>query len=203
MMADREHRVVAYLTAEENRRLREWADETDKSVSHLLREAIREYLDHDRGDRVEERLDAIDETLSELTDTLDTDTAHTHKPSSGMKQGSKSVEKGREIIRRLQKNHDAVIPTADVERAIEDIAGADDRTLRKYKALFRRRGLLFEHPGESAVWTTNTDEWLEWLNKYGQLNGPGAVQDTADAYPVSTYSTADGVQIEIHEDVKQ
>lgn len=202
-VADRNNRVVTYLTDAEDRRLREWSDETDKPVSQLVREAVHEYVDHDRTARVEGRLDEIEATLSELTDTLDADTTHTHKPEMGMRQSSAATEKARKIIRRIQQNHEEVIQAADVERAIEDIAGVDDRTIRKYQRLFRRRGLLFEHPGETSVWTTDVDQWVAWLEDYGRLNGGDAVKEVTDPYPVGAYTTADGVQIELNEELKQ
>lgn len=198
-VADRDQLVKTWVTDKQKRQLREWSEETGKSQAQLVREAVHEYLDHDRVARVEGRLDDIEASMREIADTLGTDTTHTHKAGSTMNQGSKSVEKSREIIQRLQANYDGVIQAKNVERAIEDIAGADDRTLRKYKDLFRRRGLLFEHPGSSSVWTFETDEWVEWLKSYGGLNGPDAVQDVAEPYPVSTYVTESGVQIEIPE----
>lgn len=190
-----------YLTEREAAQLSRWAEEAGKSESALLREAVLEYLDRDRADRIEDKLDAVLARLPE--DGLDAraEPTHTHKPDTPMNQsGSKATEKARRIIQRLQSNHDAPVIQADaVDRAIEDIAGVDDRTIRKYKSLFRRRGLLFEHPGASAVWTFDTDQFMTWLRNYAQLNGQQAAEEVADAYPVSVYASTEGIQIELAE----
>lgn len=202
-MADRDNRVVAYLTDAEKRQLRDWADEVDKSQSHLVREAILEYLDHDRTARVEERLTAIEDHLAELTDTLDAETTHTHKADTPMQKATEATEKARTIVRRLRENHDEVISNRDVEVAIEDIAGVDDRTKRKYKRLFRRRAYLFEHPGETAVWTTDVDQWVTWVRTYAQLNGESQTSEVLEEYPVTIHATGSGIQIELGEEMKQ
>lgn len=202
-MSERSVVKKTYLTEAEASQLSEWSSETGKSESQLLREAVREYLDRDRGARVEERLNRIEDQLATLTHTLGDDDAHTHKAKTGMKTASKATERAREIVRRLQSNHDVAMKNADVERAIEDIAGADDRTIRKYKELFRKRGLLFEHPGDTGIWTLETDDWLDWLKDYAQLNGIEAAEEVANSYPVRVDATPDGYYIELAEEIEQ
>lgn len=199
-MPDRSVVKKTYLTEPEAAQLSEWSDETGKSESHLLREAVREYLDRDRGARIEDRLDRIEGKIDDLAPTLADGDAHTHKPESTMSTGSSASERARDIIRRLQSNNAEVVKDADVVRAIEDIAGIDDRTIRKYKDIFRRRGLLFEHPGEQAVWTFVVDDWLSWLREYASLNGAGAVEAIIDPYPADIYATGEGYRIEANED---
>jgi len=201
-MADRDVVKKTYLTDEEAARLSEWADEVGKSESHLLREAIQEYLDHDRAARVEERLDRIEGKIDDLAPAADATTTHTHKPESGMKQGSPAIEKAREIVRRLQRetdNPDGVVQQKAVERAIEDIAGVDPRTLNKYKRIFRRRGLLFEHPGEPEIWTLQSEQWLAWMEDYLRLNGQKDAERVADEYPAEIIAGGDGFHIELAE----
>lgn len=202
-MGDRDNRVVAYLTDSERKQLRDWADEVDKSQSHLVREAILEYLDHDRTARVEERLSGIEDQLAELTDSLGDETTHTHKADTPMQKASESTEKARRIIRRLRENHGKVIKNRTVEVAIEDIAGVDDRTKRKYKRLFRRRAYLFEHPGETAVWTTDVDQWTSWVLDYARLNGEEMTREVTDEYPMTVHATQSGVNIELGEEMKE
>lgn len=188
-MSDRNNPITVYVTDEEKRQLKEWSEETGKSISELSRDAIREYLDYDRSRRVEEKVDKV---LSILEDG-----SHTHKAADPMKHGTKATEKAREIISRLQANHDPVMKNDVVERAIEDIAGADDRTLRKYKRLFRKRGLLFEHPGEPPLWTTETETWLDWMKDYTQLNGREQAEAEIEQYPARISPGADGIRIQL------
>jgi hypothetical protein len=184
-MSRRNNRVVTYLSDEEEAQLEEWADESGKSRSALLREAVLEYLDHDRAARAEDLARENQALLEELHAQLLDDDTHTHKDQGGMKRGSDSLEKARKMVRRLQANHEAVIKTDDVDRVIEDMAGVDDRTIRKYKGIFRRRGLLFEHPGQPPTWTTDGNKWLSWLENFAALNGPEAAEEIADQYPTT------------------
>jgi len=191
-MADRDCVKKTYLTESEAKQLSRWAAEVEKSESALLREAVLEYLDHDRAARIEETVREIDSKIDDILAQIDADTSHTHTPETGMNRGSDTVERARQIIRRIQNNHGETIQADAVDRAIEDIAGADDRTLRKYKGLFRKRGLLFEHPGTTAVWTSDSDQWLAWMKEYTRLNGIDAAQDIGADYPVTITERMDG-----------
>lgn len=199
-MSDRSVVKKTYLTDQEAGQLSRWADEAGKSESALLREAVLEYLDRDRADRIEEKVDELLDRIPEGGLPVEQSKPHTHKPDTPMNQaGSSATETAREIIQRLQSNHDGVVKDGVVVRAIEDLAGVDDRTIRKYKSLFRRRGLLFEHPGETAVWTFDSDEYLSWLRDYARLNGQEAAETVADEYPVNVMATNAGIQIELAE----
>lgn len=202
-MAEHESRDVVkktYLTPSEAAQLSEWATETGKSESALLREAVLEYLDRDRAARVESKIDDLADELSEVRALLSDGDAHTHKPETGMNQASPSVEKAREMVRRIQRNNGDVIKTEDIERAIEDYAGADGRTIRKYKRIFRRRGLVFEHLGDRPLWTVDTDQWFEWVRQYAQLNGVDDTREAADEYPAKvTAGLNGGIKIELAE----
>ena len=198
-MSRRNNRAVTYLSDEEEAQLQEWADETGKSKSTLLREAVLEYLDHDRAARAEDIARENRDLLEELHAHLLDDDTHTHKDQGGMKRGSDSLEKARRMVRRLQANHEEVIKADDVDRVIEDMAGVDERTLRKYKDIFRRRGLLFEHPGQSAVWTTDGNRWLDWLETFAGLNGTDAAEEIADQYP-TTVVNGEKLQVRLTEE---
>lgn len=200
----RDNRVQVYLSDEELMQIKEWSEETDKSISHLCRDAILEYTDHDRTARITESVDGLHDKVDELMDTLKDADAHTHTDKTGMSSSASAVERAREIIRRIQSNHNEVIQDDDVVLAIEDHAGIDDRTIQKYKQLFRKRGLLFEHPGSSPVWTVNSDQWLQWMTDYVRLNGREDAEDVAEQYPASIYTTIDGtLKIELAEDIEQ
>lgn len=191
-MADRDNQVITYLNDSEHSKLKEWSAETGKSMSHLLRDAVLEYTDRDRAARLEGRVDDIDEKLDEVLAALESDTAHTHTPGTSPTNGSEASEKARAIVSRLQSNHDDVMKADVVDRAIEDIAGIDDRTKKKYKKLFRKRGILFEHPGEPPMWTTESQKWLNWMKDYLRLNGREEAEKAAEDYRVSILENLDG-----------
>jgi len=179
-MGERTNRTVTYLTDEEAKQLSEWSDEVDKSESALLRQAVLEYLDHDRTDRIETKVDCIQDTLSEIKTHVQSDGTHTHTNSTDKK--SSVPAKARQIARRLYDNHSSPIKTSDVEIAIEDLAGGDDRTLNKYHEQLKKRGLLYEHPN-SPVWTDDKSEWVGWVE--GAYHNPD-VHEVTQEYSMST-----------------
>jgi hypothetical protein len=203
-MTNRDHRVQTYLTDEEHAKLQEWSDETGKSMSSLLRQAVLEYTDNDRTERIESELRDLNNKMDDLQAHLSDGTTHTHKPQGGhdpARKGSSSTEKVRRMIRRIHEHHAPGVKDDDVTRVIEDEAGADDRTVRKYKRLMRERGLLFEHPGEAPVWTTESAEWCNWIEDYAQLNGRDKVEEVAEQYPATVIGTSGGIEIEVAEEV--
>lgn len=147
------------------------------SVPKHLENAIREYLDKDRTARIESKLDEV------LTHVREDGDSHTHKHGRPESRGSETVEKARQIADRLYTNHDEVMNDAEVTRAIEDIAGADDRTVAKYKKQLRRRDLLFEHPG-SPLWTTDTEQWVKWCDLYLGGHPDEHIEDILNQYSV-------------------
>jgi predicted DNA-binding protein len=179
----RDNPVTTYLSDDEKQQLERWAEETEKSQAHLLREAILEYLDHDRAARIEDEVTDISDKLDDVLAQLDSDDTHTHTAMSD------SLTTARKMIRVVQQdtdNEDGVVKDDDLVQVIENYAGVDDRTIRKYKDIFRRRGLLFEHPGEAPLWTLQTDTWTEWVNQYANLNGGSeAAEEVIADYPAS------------------
>jgi len=174
-MGDRDNQVITYLDDREYKQIKEWSDETGKSMSHLLREAILEYTDHDRTARIEEKVDRALTLLEQDGDT--------HTQTHAGRESQKSVpDKAREIASRIYKNHGAPIKDKDVRRAIEDIAGADDRTVRKYKEQLRSRELLYDHPGTSAVWTDERADWEVWAKNYIDAEPTAHLTDVLDEY---------------------
>jgi predicted transcriptional regulator len=122
----------------------EIADEADKSVAEVVRQAIREYTDHDRTARIEERIGRIEDKVDTLArgDTPGSDDAdHTHTNSDGMcdtggSGGARSVaaERTREIVRWIHENTNGeALKDKQVSKAIWTFAGDDPRTVRKYK----------------------------------------------------------------------
>lgn len=202
-MSDSDSRDVVkktYLTQSEASQLSEWAAEVNKSESALLREAVLEYLDRDRAARIEAKVDQLAADLEDVQAALSDETTHTHTAETGMNQDTPSIDRARNMVRRIHDNHGDVIKTEDIERVIEDYGGADERTLRKYKRIFRRRGLVFEHLGDRPLWTTDTDQWLKWVRQYAQLNGVDDTRDQTDEYPVNvTLGTDERIKIKLEE----
>jgi len=189
-MPDRDNQVIAYLDDGEYSQLKEWSDETGKSMSHLLREAILEYTDRDRTARIEEKVDRVLAVLDE--------SENTHTQTQAGTKGQNSVpEKAREIALRLYKNHDPPINDSDVRRAIEDIAGADDRTVRKYKHQLKSRDLLYEHPSDSPVWTVDRSEWVSWAESYINAVPDMSVNDVVEDYDIQPSEYAKVVEAEL------
>lgn len=195
-MVRRDNPVSTYLADDEKQQLERWSKKTEKSQAHLLREAILEYLDNDRAARIESEVRDVNEKLDDVLAQLDGDTTHTHMPSM-----SDSLETARKMIRVLQRqtdNPDDIVKDDDLVQVIENHAGVDDRTIKKYKSIFRRRGLLFEHPGDAPIWTLQTDTWGEWVQQYANLNGGrDAAEEATDAYPASVALADGGYTIEI------
>lgn len=187
----RKQRLQVYLQPAEYAQLKAWSDEAGKSMSDLARDAILEYTDHDRAARHGEKLDAILDAVRTLADD---DNTHTQRRNS-------VPETAREIAQALTSNYGTVIKDTDVVLTIENVADVgDDRSIRKYKSQLRKRGLLFEHPGNSSVWTVNSDEWLEWMADYARLNGKEAAETAVEEYPAMVYLEGDGLRIELETD---
>ena len=151
-MSSRDNPVTVYLTDAEKRQVEQWADESGKTVSGMARDAILEYTDRDRAARIE---DKVDRALSLLSDGEHTRTREVGRNTS-------VPEKARAIARRLYDNHEMPVKGDDVELAIEDIAGADERTIRTQKEQLKKRGLLYEHPIQ-PVWTDSKRQWVKWV----------------------------------------
>jgi len=155
----------------------EWVEDTEGKkrgeIGRHVENALQEYIDHGRSARIEEKVDKVLAHVSEQP------TTHTHK-----QRGSETVEKVRAMYKRLTDNHGPVVPTADVHRAIEDIAGGDARTIVKYERMLKRRSLLFEHPGDSAVWTPMQEKWVKWCESKVNNEPSVTVTDLTEDYGV-------------------
>ena len=155
----------------------EWVEDTEGKkrgeIGRHVENALKEYIDHGREARIEEKVDKVLAHVSEQP------TTHTHK-----QRGSETVEKVRRIQQRLTSNHGTIIKAPDVDRAIEDIAGADDRTLAKYKRMLKRRSLLFAHPGDSGVWTPEQERWVKWCEDKIDNEPELGVHDLTDEYAI-------------------
>lgn len=142
--------------------VRENKDQVKGEMGREVERALQEYMDHDRYSRIEENQYEILTQLEEVTDSLE-DGTHAHTNT----QGSPTMERTREIAKRLQKEADDTLPAVKeyiVERAITDIAGGDPRTLKKYKRNLQERHLALEHPMEEHVlWWLNGTEFVRFV----------------------------------------
>lgn len=151
----------------------EWEGQKHGELGRHVENALEEYIDHGREARIEEK---VDEILSHVSDG---NGAHTHTNT----RLNSTVEKAEEIFKRLDTS--GVVQGEEVERVIEDVAGGDHRTLDKYKGVLKRRGLLYEHPTDTPVWTADKEEWSRWCVSMMEVDPSTHVQDLIADYDVS------------------
>jgi predicted transcriptional regulator len=178
-MSDREARTVRVdpdVWATFIDQIDEWDGENPGHVGYHVEQALSEYVDRDRYARVEDKLDRV---LAHVSDGGGT---HTHTSTGA----SETVERAREIYQRVADNHGLVLRDDDLVRAIEDIAGADDRTVAKYQEILKRRSLIFEHPADSPVWTTDREKWVRWVVNHVDNDPTLKVHDMIDDYELTT-----------------
>lgn len=177
----RDNREVTYLTDSEKRQLADFMHGLDKSKAEVLRTALMEYIDRDKATRIEHKIDDLHDKIDAMAGESENSDSHTHTSGSA----SKTVTRMRKIAERVYDNHGDVIKTADVERAIEDIAGGDSRTTDKYKTMLKQRGLLYEHPADSVVWTPDRETWEKWAESYVDTTPSATVYTVTEDYSIS------------------
>lgn len=201
----RDNPVTLYLDDEEYAQLKEWSNDTGKSMSVLGREAILEYTDHDRVARVESELGQIHQQLAEIQTHLSQNDAHTHKEGalSTPKRTASVVEKARTVVRQLQQENEndsddrVAIRDDQLTRKIENVSGGDPRTIQSHKEKIRQRGLLFEHPGEPPLWTASMDMWRNWMVDFIQLNGRERAEEIVEQYPATVTEGSGQIQVAV------
>lgn len=145
----------------------EWEGQKSGELGRHVENALSEYVDNDRLARVERKLDALLE---------DSNATHTHTPRDT------SVKLNR-IADRINGGDRVVIPDDAIVRAIEDIAGVDDRTVKKYRQQLKRRGLAWEHP-TGGTWTLDRGQWVKWTRNHADNNPAVDLLDVLDPYPM-------------------
>jgi len=180
----------------------EWVEDVEGQkhgeIGRHVENALNEYMNEDRQARVEQNQHEMMEQLEALRTRLDEQqSTHTHKD----KPGCTSPSLVEAIHDRIVNNNDSGAGKDDVvERVIEDVAElpvGDERTIRRYKRKLRKRGLLYEHPGEPPIWTTDTDLWATWAT--GEANSENDLEAAVEPYPAHVYQNGSGVQIEFQE----
>ncbi len=162
---------------------REHCGQVRGELGRMLENAMEEYMDNDRHARIESRLD---EVLARLDDL---DATHTHKHSE-------TVAKVEQIAESLYGLDRTVISNDDVRRAIEDTAGADDRTLEKYREQLKRRGLAYKHPTDK-VWFVERDAWIKAVESYLDNNPTAELHDVLASYPLDVDEYERAVEREV------
>lgn len=164
---------------------------THGKLGEELEKAMREYMDDDRLARLERKVDDLSEqvegALSENSDTHTHDTCTPHSPTA---------EKVDSIVDQIQSD----IGTSQMDcvdevvvRAIEEVAGADDRTVSKYREQLKRRGKMYTHPANDKRWWLSREIWVRSSYNYIQ-NTPGrSIGDVIEPYPIDHDEFIDAV----------
>lgn len=128
--------------------------------SRLMERALVEYMDNDRGARIESKVDAVLDRLDEIEDTpsprseqsleRERQTATSSNPT--VDNFNTQTEQAVQAI-TADMPGEASITESMVETAIEDNAGASYKTIKKYKRLLRKRGYAIPSP------VTGEDNW--------------------------------------------
>lgn len=164
-------------------------------IGRHVENALAEYINADRQHRVERNQEEIKEQLDEvLTRLNDSASTHTHKDQTECNRSDLVTE----IHDELVNNHGQAVKNDTVEETIIEIAElnvGDPRTLDRYKARLRQRGLLFEHPGEPPLWTADTSLWAKWAS--GAAASVSDLEAACEPYPANVYENGNGPQIEI------
>jgi len=117
------------------------------TLSDELENAIRQYLGKDELSRLEGRMASLEETVQEeVVPAL-------HEENQKKKRADASPS--RNVLSKLDRIKDRIraeypdlktVTEREVEEIVEEIAGASEPTLRKYKQLLQEMRILFPHP---------------------------------------------------------
>jgi hypothetical protein len=183
-MADREP-INWNVDSEVADRFREFVHEkkgrTRGELGREVERAMIEYMDHDRYERIEDGQEATHEKLDAIMAALgDADDTHTHTADVS----PTTVAEKRDIIAAQLRDRDApVMPERDVVAAIEDVAGGDDRTLKKYMSALRRSGEVYDHPSsDSSAWTTDAEQFASWALGEFESRPDASIRDILEPY---------------------
>ncbi len=179
----------------------EWVEEVEGQkhgeIGRHVKNALEEYMNKDRQARLEKNQHEMMEQLEELRAAVEAgEGTHTHNEKSGCTDTDLVTEIHREIV----NNHDGAVKDEQVERVIIDVAElpkGDPRTIRGYKENLRKRGLLYEHPGDPPIWTDDREMWARWAN--GTASSRDHLEAACEPYPAQVYENGSGLQIEIEE----
>lgn len=147
--------------------------------------AMREYMDNDRYERL---ADGQDETHAKLDEVLallaDADGTHTHTADVS----PTTVSEKRDLIAAKLRDRDApVMPERDVIEAIEDVAGGDERTITQYKEKLRTSGQAYDHPSsDSSAWTVDAEQFAGWALAEFESRPDATIRDILEPYAMDS-----------------
>jgi len=178
-----------------------WVEEVEGQkhgeIGRHVKNALEEYMNKDRQARLEKNQHEMIEQLEDVRAALEAgEGTHTHKTKDGCNESDLVTEIHREVV----NNYDGAVKDEDVERVIIDVAElpvGDPRTIRRYKENLRKRGLLYEHPGDPPIWTDDREMWARWAN--GTASSREHLEEACDPYPAQVYQNGSGIQIEFTE----
>lgn len=132
--------------------------------SRLLERALVEYMDNDRGARIESKVDEVLDKLDEVESSpppsseqsLERERQSTTTSNRSTNSFNNQTEQAVQAI-AADMPTDTSITESMVETAIEDNAGASYKTIKKYKRLLKKRGHAIPSP------ITQEDEWYTGL----------------------------------------
>lgn len=162
-MTDRE-RIVGRIDPEIKKRFQEFVEETtggnQGDQSRLMERALEEYMDNDRGARIESKVDDVIDKLdefeeppsprSEESSERERQSATTSNPTAD--SFNNQTEQAVQAIAADMPDGTSITESM-VETAIEDNAGASYKTVKKYKRLLKKRGHAIPSP------ITDEDQW--------------------------------------------
>lgn len=112
-------------------------------IGHEAENALLDYMDETPERRLEKKMDEMLSLLREMDD------AHAHTNTV--------TQRTQEIARQLKAENGEAVKGRAVERVIGEVAGSDPRTVERYQDQLKKRGLLYEHPGEAPLWYTDKE----------------------------------------------
>lgn len=147
-----------------------------------LENALEAYLDASKGGDTDDRLRRIENAVEDLADTMvelsDDESGKTKTHETVGTESKNKLERIKERIGREAADAKSVHESV-VNRAIEDVAGGSDPTMRKYKRMLKERHHAFENPHpEQKTWFVDEEAFVKVVNH----NLPEYTSDVASEY---------------------
>lgn len=161
--------VGARVDAQVYARFREYVQDAHGKVrgelGRELENAMVEYMDNDRYDRIESNQEEMLERLDTLAGVVcEGDGTHTHKADASP---TTVTEKADLIASKLREEGGDTVPGTAVDAAIREVAGGDDRTIRKYRKQLRLNQSAYAHPASASdVWFLDAGIWASAVENY-------------------------------------
>lgn len=140
--------------------------------------ALREYLKGSRGGDTEDRL----RRLEDMVERIDGRTAAALSDADG--KNKKESDVGPKTQNRIERIRDRIehesgegpVHEAVVRKAIEDVAGHSDPTIRRYMQMLTDRDILYPHPKRDSKFVYGDDEYVRMIQNMGEN---GAITQSA------------------------